>query len=149
MIWWWPYWYSNTKNRPPFGWYWYAKIIQMTSWKSYWIEKQSNGGHIGLSLYAKMIRVTSWQPYWFMKQIHGGHVGYIGKQKQYWWANNPLCTEPYFNAKYFFCFQWYGRLRSFVQVRKWYMYSQNFNLWIKIQMYFQNFFEIWRFKVFS
>mgnify|MGYP000459428317 CR=1 FL=1 len=21
-----------------------------------------------------------------------------------WWASNPLCTEPYFNAKHFFCF---------------------------------------------
>ena len=39
-----------------------------------------------------------------MKQRHGDHVGYIGMQKQYWWANNPLCTEPYFNAKHFFCF---------------------------------------------
>ena len=36
--------------------------------------------------------------YWYAKTMH------VTSRRPYWWANSPLCTELYFNSRYFFCF---------------------------------------------
>ena len=104
MTWWWPYGFPIQRIDH------HLDCIGMQK-----LFKWRHGSHIGLR--NKVMAATlDWvcMLKWFVWR-HGSHIDLWNKdtatmldmlvcKNSIWWASNPLCTEPYFNAKHFFCF---------------------------------------------